>query len=210
MLTICMYENRLSYTARNQDSGKKQPPHLIEDHTPPTTYTPLPQTATTENHIYHHLPIIQHHHHTIFHHPGHIPESALKGQRQQGERPIIKPFYLNPIFPLFPARRWYRIGGLPNTEEKSINCTVYNYRDSDFTADLVVVSTDYTSFACLFSCYNFQRTHRAHFAWILSRSPTLPAEKIATCQKSLRKVGIPLGRLTKTNQDNCEYAGVTR
>ncbi|XP_063598769.1 crustacyanin-A1 subunit-like [Penaeus indicus] len=165
----------------------------------------------------------------------------------RGECPIIQ------LEPTFDTQQfsgvWYRIGGLPNTEEKSVNCTVYNYRDTgngysvsasgvgvdgapvaqtntlvstspgvanfttpirDFTADLVVVSTDYTSFACLFSCYNFQRTHRAHFAWILSRSPTLPAEKIATCQKSLRKVGIPLGRLTKTNQDNCVYAGVTR
>ncbi|ROT74603.1 Crustacyanin-C1 subunit [Penaeus vannamei] len=125
---------------------------------------------------------------------------------------------------------WYRIGGLPNTEEKSVNCTVYNYRftgngytvtssgvgadgapvtqttpsstqrgasptsprpsevsqgaqwaggggDGYFTADLVVVSTDFTSYACLFSCYNFQRTHRAHFAWILSRSNSLTPEK---------------------------------
>ncbi|XP_069969782.1 crustacyanin-A1 subunit [Penaeus vannamei] len=143
---------------------------------------------------------------------------------------------------------WYRIGGLPNTEEKSVNCTVYNYRFTgngytvtssgvgadgapvtqtntlvntawgvanfttpirDFTADLVVVSTDFTSYACLFSCYNFQRTHRAHFAWILSRSNSLTPEKIATCQKSLRKVGIPLGKLTKTNQDNCDYSAIT-
>ncbi|XP_042855635.1 crustacyanin-A1 subunit-like [Penaeus japonicus] len=166
----------------------------------------------------------------------------------RGECPYVQ---LEPNFKMQEfSGTWYRIGGLPNAEEKSVNCTVYDYHFTgsgfsvsasgvaadgspvsqtstllitspgvanfttpirDFMADLVVLSTDFTSYACLFSCYNFQRTHRAHFAWILSRDSTLSMEKIATCQRNLRKAGIPLNKLRKTNQGgDCDYSGVSR
>ncbi|KAK7065460.1 hypothetical protein SK128_010134 [Halocaridina rubra] len=135
---------------------------------------------------------------------------------------------------------WYRIGGLPNVEEKSVNCTVYDYQltgsgyqvvstgvQSDFTpvsqssiltqkspglaqfntvvrdkfdAEMVVVSTDYVSYACIFTCYNFRESHKAQFAWILSRKATLEKSKIATCQVELRKVGVPIVQLRGTYQ----------
>ncbi|XP_071545314.1 crustacyanin-A1 subunit-like [Panulirus ornatus] len=134
---------------------------------------------------------------------------------------------------------WYRIGGLPNVEEKSVNCTVYDYKATgpgytvsstgldtrgtpvdqsrillqespdvarfstrirDFDAEMVVLSTDYNSFSCLFTCYNFQGSHKAQFAWILSRTSGLSKEKIAKCQRELRDVGVPLEKLRGTFQ----------
>ncbi|XP_053632669.2 crustacyanin-A1 subunit [Cherax quadricarinatus] len=134
---------------------------------------------------------------------------------------------------------WYRIGGLPNVEERSVNCTVYNYVDTGsgyqvnstgigrdgaavnqsinltvttpgtakfstrvrtFDAEMMVLNTDYTTYCCLFTCYNFQGTHKAIFAWILSRTSSLDKQKIASCQKELERVGVPLDRLRGTYQ----------
>ncbi|XP_066980085.1 crustacyanin-A1 subunit-like [Macrobrachium rosenbergii] len=141
---------------------------------------------------------------------------------------------------------WYRIGGLRNAEEKSVNCTIYNYQLtgsgfnvisngvlSDFSpvsqsssltqktpglaqftttirgkfdAEMVVVSTDYSAYACVFTCYNFRESHKAQFAWILSRTTSLPKEKIAECQVALRKVGVPIAQLRGTYQgSNCSH-----
>ncbi|XP_068220134.1 crustacyanin-A1 subunit-like [Palaemon carinicauda] len=143
---------------------------------------------------------------------------------------------------------WYRIGGLRNAEEKSVNCTVYSYQltGSGFTvisngvlgdfspvsqtgsltqktpglaqftttirdkfdAEMVVVSTDYTSYACVFTCYNFRESHKAQFAWILSRTTSLPKETIAQCQVALRKVGVPIAQLRGTYQgSSCQHSG---
>ncbi|XP_069181002.1 crustacyanin-A1 subunit isoform X2 [Procambarus clarkii] len=134
---------------------------------------------------------------------------------------------------------WYRIGGLPNVEERSVNCTVYNYVTTDagyivnssgldragkpvkqnitlladtpgmakfstrvrtFDAEMVVLNTDYTTYCCLFTCYNFQGSHKAIFAWILSRTSTLKKQEIANCQKELERVGVPLEKLRGTYQ----------
>jgi len=139
---------------------------------------------------------------------------------------------------------WYRIGGLPNVEEKSVNCTVYDYqadatgftvnsrgqlkdgtpvtqvvllatktsptlgkfttRIRDFDADLMVLNTDYTSYACLYSCYTYNNTHKAQFAWILSRSSTLAKDKIALCQRELQAVGIKFRSLRGTHQGSAK------
>jgi len=73
----------------------------------------------------------------------------------------------------------------------------------DLQANMTVLTTDYTSFACLYTCYNFESSHKTQFAWILSRSNTLPPSKIAECQKLLIKVGVRIRDLSATKQDGC-------
>ena len=137
---------------------------------------------------------------------------------------------------------WYRIGGIPTSDEKAVNCTRYNYQntpegfeisssgvDADgapvtqqntlsFAVDdtvgifntiirdhleesLYILNTDYSSFACLYSCYQFRKTHKAQFAWIYSRETTLPREKIALCQREFREKGtVKVNKLRGTYQ----------
>lgn len=45
-------------------------------------------------------------------------------------------------------------------------------------AHLQVLTTDYNTMACLYTCHSVRSTHRVHFAWILSRETTLPKEKV--------------------------------
>jgi len=73
----------------------------------------------------------------------------------------------------------------------------------DLQANMTVLTTDYTSFACLYTCYNFESSHKTQFAWILSRTNTLPSSKIAECQKLLIKVGVKIRDLSATKQDGC-------
>jgi len=73
----------------------------------------------------------------------------------------------------------------------------------DLEANMTVLTTDYNSFACLYTCYNFESSHKTQFAWILSRTNTLPPSKIAECQKLLIKVGVKIKDLTATKQTGC-------
>ncbi|KAG7153687.1 crustacyanin-A1 subunit-like [Homarus americanus] len=137
------------------------------------------------------------------------------------------------------AGSWYRVGGLPNYEERSVNCTIYNYVDTgsgffvestgvarngdptiqnktlvtvtpgiarysthvrDIEAEMVVLGTDFVTYACLFTCYNFQGTHKVMFAWIFSRKSTLSRANIALCQKHFVAVGVPINNLRGTYQ----------
>ncbi|CAL4058584.1 unnamed protein product [Meganyctiphanes norvegica] len=75
----------------------------------------------------------------------------------------------------------------------------------DLEANMTVLTTDYTSYACVYTCYNFESSHKTQFAWILSRESTLPRQKIADCQVELRRVGVPLKDLSATKQDGCTY-----
>merc|ERR1711872_631532 len=72
-------------------------------------------------------------------------------------------------------------------------------------ASVYVLNTDYSSFACLYSCYPFQKSHKAQFAWIYSRETTLPREKIALCQREFRDKGtVKINKLRGTYQGrNC-------
>ncbi|KAG7153686.1 Crustacyanin-A1 subunit-like 1 [Homarus americanus] len=76
----------------------------------------------------------------------------------------------------------------------------FSIRVKTFDAEMVVLGTDYTTFACLFTCYNFQGSHKALVAWILSRTLELERQKIAGCQKHFLKVGVPLAQLRGTYQ----------
>ncbi|KAK8379298.1 hypothetical protein O3P69_019284 [Scylla paramamosain] len=138
---------------------------------------------------------------------------------------------------------WYKFGGLPNEQEITNNCTVYDYKYTgsgyevtesglneagekqtqrntfkqitagvaDFVtrvegleAHLQVLTTDYSSMACLYTCHTVRETHRVQLAWILSRTKDLDRKKIAECQVLLKDVNVPLRHLEKISHgDEC-------
>lgn len=65
-----------------------------------------------------------------------------------------------------------------------------------------VVSTDYTTYSVVYSCTDiFERFHFS-YAWILSRSPTLPTVIVDYAKKLLIEEGIDISKMTHTDQ-NC-------
>ncbi|XP_018012730.1 crustacyanin-A1 subunit [Hyalella azteca] len=71
---------------------------------------------------------------------------------------------------------------------------------------LEILETDYTSYACLYSCTDIAGTHFAQFAWIMSRQPKLDKREIGLCQLALKEAGVPVGKLKGTRQDSaCNY-----
>jgi len=70
-----------------------------------------------------------------------------------------------------------------------------------------VLSTDYGSYALIYSCNDFGLFH-VEFSWILSREPTLPEETIEDLHSTLTSFGASVDKMTVTNQDEayCQRA----
>jgi len=73
----------------------------------------------------------------------------------------------------------------------------------DLEANMTVLTTDYVSFACLYTCYNFEASHKTEFVWILSRTNKLPPAKIATCQELYLQLDVKIRGITATKQEGC-------
>uniref|UniRef100_A0A3Q0QX35 Apolipoprotein D n=1 Tax=Amphilophus citrinellus TaxID=61819 RepID=A0A3Q0QX35_AMPCI len=63
-----------------------------------------------------------------------------------------------------------------------------------------VLSTDYNSYSIVYSCTNIFKMFHVNFAWILSRSPTLPAVMVDYAKKLLIEEGIDISKMTHTDQ----------
>ena len=63
-----------------------------------------------------------------------------------------------------------------------------------------VLSTDYGSYALIYSCNDFGLFH-VEFSWILSREPTLSEETIEDLHSTLTAFGASVDKMTVTNQD---------
>ncbi|XP_063075921.1 apolipoprotein D-like [Engraulis encrasicolus] len=66
-----------------------------------------------------------------------------------------------------------------------------------------VLSTDYESYSLVFSCTQLSSEVNVNFAWILSRSRSLPAETITQLEDKLRSYGIKIDNMTVTDQTGC-------
>ncbi|XP_041824745.1 apolipoprotein D-like [Melanotaenia boesemani] len=65
-----------------------------------------------------------------------------------------------------------------------------------------IVSTDYTSVAIVYSCTDILHLFNYQYVWIYGRSRSLPAMKINNAKKMLRKEGINVSKMKRTDQ-NC-------
>ncbi|XP_038147063.1 apolipoprotein D-like [Cyprinodon tularosa] len=64
-----------------------------------------------------------------------------------------------------------------------------------------VLTTDYTNFTVVYSCTEMFGVGHIHFAWILSRSPSLPDETVQRCKEMLMREGIHVAAMKPTKQD---------
>jgi len=67
----------------------------------------------------------------------------------------------------------------------------------------VVVDTDYTSFAIVYSCSKVWRSSRESL-WLLTREQKPAATLVEEAYSTMTEFGLPVGSLKTTNQDNCE------
>ncbi|KAM9349454.1 apolipoprotein D-like [Symphorus nematophorus] len=63
-----------------------------------------------------------------------------------------------------------------------------------------VLSTDYDSYSLVYSCTDLGVLH-VEFAWIMSRQPTMPEEKLEELHSTLSSIGVRVDKLLTTNQD---------
>lgn len=68
-----------------------------------------------------------------------------------------------------------------------------------------VLETNYTDYSIVYSCTNVLHLFHFDFAWILARSPSLPAETVQHAKQLLTDEGIDISEMTPTYQ-NCKDA----
>ncbi|XP_063062719.1 apolipoprotein D-like [Engraulis encrasicolus] len=67
-----------------------------------------------------------------------------------------------------------------------------------------IVSTDYTSYAVVYTCTDFLGLFYVDFAWILGRSSSLPADVFSQLCAHLESHGVNLRRMTLSDQTGCD------
>ncbi|GAA6086077.1 apolipoprotein Db [Tachysurus ichikawai] len=67
-----------------------------------------------------------------------------------------------------------------------------------------VLSTDYDSVALLYSCSDVLRLFHVDYAWILSRSRSLPPETVYHAKEVFSLDNIDISRMVPTDQHGCE------
>ncbi|MCJ8745925.1 hypothetical protein PDJAM_G00135840 [Pangasius djambal] len=66
-----------------------------------------------------------------------------------------------------------------------------------------VLSTDYDSVALLYSCTDVLRIFHVDYAWILSRSRSLPPETVYHAKEVFSRDNIDISRMVPTDQHGC-------
>ncbi|XP_076149244.1 apolipoprotein D-like [Alosa pseudoharengus] len=66
-----------------------------------------------------------------------------------------------------------------------------------------VLATDYDSYALVYSCTNTSEQSYVEFAWIMSRTRSLPADTITELKDKLHSHGIKTENMTVTDQSGC-------
>ncbi|XP_058492824.1 apolipoprotein D-like isoform X1 [Solea solea] len=71
-------------------------------------------------------------------------------------------------------------------------------------APYLVLSTDYQSYALVYSCNGYFGVFHIDFAWILARTRVLTEEIINQSRDKLAAAGVDIDRLTRSNQTGCD------
>ncbi|XP_068226346.1 crustacyanin-C1 subunit-like [Palaemon carinicauda] len=78
--------------------------------------------------------------------------------------------------------------------------------DNSFPAPLVILDTDYSNYACMYSCMDYNYGHHSDFAFFFTRTPDAHDKYINKCKEALDNIGVDPSRLIKTEQGNhCNY-----
>ncbi|XP_070709228.1 apolipoprotein D-like [Pempheris klunzingeri] len=67
-----------------------------------------------------------------------------------------------------------------------------------------VLSTDYQSYALVYSCSDYLSLFHFDFAWILARTRVLSEEVVSQLHDKLAAAGVNINRLTVSNQTGCD------
>ncbi|XP_076577695.1 apolipoprotein D-like [Chaetodon auriga] len=67
-----------------------------------------------------------------------------------------------------------------------------------------VLSTDYLSYAVVYSCSDYFGLVHIDFAWILSRTRALPEDLLSVLHDKLAAAGVNVNHLTVSNQTGCD------
>ncbi|KAM6953786.1 apolipoprotein D-like [Aplochiton taeniatus] len=67
-----------------------------------------------------------------------------------------------------------------------------------------VLSTDYQTYAVVYSCSDYLGVFHVDFAWILARTRTLADDIVGRLHDDLKAVGLDVNRLTVSNQTACD------
>lgn len=68
----------------------------------------------------------------------------------------------------------------------------------------MVLSTDYQSYALVYSCSDYFGLFHIDFAWILARTRELTEDVISQLHDKLAAAGVNVNRLIVSNQTGCE------
>ncbi|XP_069161768.1 crustacyanin-C1 subunit-like [Procambarus clarkii] len=78
--------------------------------------------------------------------------------------------------------------------------------ENSFAAPYVILDTDYSNFACLYSCMSFNNLYYSDFAFIFSRSPSLDDKFVKHCEAVFRNLKVDTSRFQQTVQGySCDY-----
>lgn len=67
-----------------------------------------------------------------------------------------------------------------------------------------ILSTDYVNTALVYSCTDILRLFHVDFAWILSRTRTLPESTVMNAKETFAKNNIDVSRMIDTKQEGCD------
>ncbi|XP_034562717.1 apolipoprotein D-like isoform X2 [Notolabrus celidotus] len=71
-------------------------------------------------------------------------------------------------------------------------------------APYLVLSTDYHTYALVYSCADYYGFFHIDFAWILARTRVLPEDVVSQSHDKLAAAGVNIKRLTVSNQTGCD------
>merc|ERR1712198_98243 len=72
-----------------------------------------------------------------------------------------------------------------------------------FAAPFVILDTDYKSYACIYSCMDFNGGYLSDFGFIWSRNPDIPGHQ---CKDAFAKISVDAARFQAVKQgDDCNY-----
>ncbi|XP_076058371.1 crustacyanin-A1 subunit-like [Oratosquilla oratoria] len=82
-----------------------------------------------------------------------------------------------------------------------------NARKKSLISDFIIMGSDYTSYACIFACSEFDTNYSAQFAWVYSRDPQPTNDPVSLCKPALKQVGQEPKSWPLTPQGgSCAYA----
>jgi len=83
------------------------------------------------------------------------------------------------------------------------------FESPSFAAPFVILDTDYDSYACIYSCMDFNNRYVSDFGFIWSRVADMHPIKFDKCKAAFASISVDTGRLvTVKHGDDCNYANL--